>query len=67
MSVSLICNTTRADGAEILGPPSILIANGTGVRAAGAGLDDAQPGNITIELPAGVTVSQAILYWEVIT
>ena len=52
-----------ADGTEILGPPSIPIATGTAVRAAGVGLDDSQPGTITVTIPAGATVKQVILYW----
>ena len=52
-----------ADGTETLGTPSIAIASGTGVRSAGVGLEDGQPGNIAIDLPAGVAVQQAILYW----
>jgi hypothetical protein len=58
-----ISTTVWADGTEVLGPPSIPIATGTGVRAAGVGLDDSQPGSITVTTPAGATVKQAILYW----
>ncbi|PCJ46374.1 MAG: hypothetical protein COA99_02835 [Moraxellaceae bacterium] len=53
----------RADGTEMLDVPSIDIFEGTGVRAAGTGLEDGQPGTITIELPIGVTIIQVILYW----
>jgi len=52
-----------ADGTETLGPPSIAISSGTGVRAAGVGLNDAQPGNITVDIPVGASVEQVILYW----
>jgi hypothetical protein len=53
-----------ADGTEMLGAPTITIAEGTGILTAGVGLADAQPGMITVDLPAGVTVQQVILYWE---
>jgi hypothetical protein len=55
--------TAWADGTEILGPPSIPIASGTGIVAAGIGLEDNQPGDITVDVPAGATVKQVILYW----
>lgn len=55
--------TVWADGTETLGPPSIAVASGTGVRAAGVGLEDSQPRNITVEIPADATVEQVILYW----
>ncbi len=53
----------RADGTETLGTPSIAIASGTGVAAAGTGMHD-QPGIITVEVPTGATVKQVLLYWE---
>ena len=53
-----------ADGTETLGPPSISIASGTGYVAAGVGLKDVQPGNIDINVPAGVSIEQVLLYWE---
>ena len=52
-----------ADGTETLGPPSIPIASGTGVIAAGVGLAT-QPGDISFSVPAGATVKQVLLYWE---
>jgi hypothetical protein len=52
-----------ADGTESLGPPSIGIAPGTGVRVAGVGLDDGQPGSIMVDVPADATVQQVIIYW----
>ncbi len=55
--------SARADGTEMLGMPSIPILAGTGVHAAGTGLEDGQPSMIMIELPADVTVTQVILYW----
>jgi hypothetical protein len=51
-----------ADGNEILGPPSIAIAPGTGLAVAGTGLN-VQPNTIDVSVPAGVTVEQVLLYW----
>ncbi len=52
-----------ADGTETLGPPADLaVASGTGIVAGGTGLES-QPGEIEIEVPAGATVNQVILYW----
>ena len=57
----------RADGTEILGPPSISIANGTDVLLGGVGLFGGKgvlaPGDIVIEVPAGASVEQVIIYW----
>lgn len=50
-----------ANGNETLGAPSIAIAPGSGIVAAGAGLV-VQPGTIDINVPG--TVEQALLYWE---
>ena len=53
-----------ADGTEELGPPeNFVIEPGTGIQAVGIGLDDGQPGDITIDLPVSVSVEQVILYW----
>ena len=51
------------DGTEQLGTPSIPIADGTDVITAGTGMI-AQPGIIDINVPAGATVEQVLLYWE---
>ena len=58
----LATTNTWADGTEILGVPSIPIANGTNVIAAGVGLTEGQPGDIEFTIPAGATVQQVILY-----
>jgi len=50
-----------ADGDEILGSPSIDIAQGTGVIAAGTGLAASQPGTITINITDNI--KQVLLYW----
>jgi hypothetical protein len=53
-----------ADGSETLGAPSIAVAEGSGIVAAGVGLIQAQPGTIDITVPPGATVNQVLLYWE---
>jgi hypothetical protein len=53
-----------ADGTETLGSPSIAIAEGTGVAAGGVGLQNAQPADIDVAVPADATVNQVLLYWE---
>ena len=52
-----------ADGSEALGPPSITIAQGSGIVMAGTGMVS-QPGTINIIVPSGATVKQVLLYWE---
>jgi hypothetical protein len=54
----------EADGTETLGPPSIAIADGTGVAAGGVGLRNAQPADIDVSVPGDATVNQVLLYWE---
>ena len=56
-----IAQGVQADGTETLGSPSIPIASGTGIVAAGTGLSQIQPGTIDITLP-GAPV-QVIAYW----
>jgi hypothetical protein len=53
----------QADGTETLGTPSIAISAGTGLYADGTGMVS-QPGSFNLEVPAGATVNQVILYWE---
>ena len=57
----VIVSIALADGTETLGPPSIPIASGTGIVAAGTGLVT-QPGTIDVDVPG--TVNQVLLYWE---
>lgn len=59
-----LCAIAWADGTETLGTPSIAIAPGTGIVAAGVGLEDSQTGSITIDVPLNATVEQVILYWS---
>jgi len=52
-----------ADGTEVLGPPSIPVAEGSGVATGGTGMH-VQPATMTVDVPAGATVEQVLLYWE---
>ena len=61
-SLTLV-NEAKADGTEELGPPSIDIESGSYILAAGTGLKDAQPGNISIYIPEDVAIAQVLLYW----
>jgi len=63
MVFGLVSATAMADGTEALGPPSIGIASGSGIVAAGIGLETL-PGNLTIDVPIGATVKQALIYWS---
>jgi hypothetical protein len=63
LMVSTLPVFVLANGTETLGPANIPIATGSGIVAAGTGLF-AQPGTIQINVPAGATVEQVLLYWE---
>jgi uncharacterized repeat protein (TIGR01451 family) len=52
-----------ADGTETLGPPSIPIAAGNGLFAAGTGMAK-QPGTIDVSVPGSAEIKQVLLYWE---
>ena len=60
--LGLSAERVLADGTETLGEPSIPIAEGTGVVAAGVGLAADDQGVITLDVPG--TVRQALLYWS---
>jgi hypothetical protein len=62
--VCLLPYHTFAEGTETLGTPAIPISSGTGIRAAGIGLEDSQPGNITVDIPVGASIEQVVLYWS---
>lgn len=62
--LSALAPAALADGSETLGAPSLAIADGTAVIAAGVGLLDGQPGTIQLEIPGGVQIRQVIAYWE---
>ncbi|HRX84979.1 MAG TPA: hypothetical protein P5572_08175 [Phycisphaerae bacterium] len=52
-----------ADGTETLGAPAVpLMLDGSGFVAAGTGLLN-QPNTIEIDVPAGATINQVLLYW----
>jgi LPXTG-motif cell wall-anchored protein len=53
-----------AEGDETLGPPAIDIADGTGIAAGGVGLFNSGAGAIDVQVPAGATINQVLLYWE---
>lgn len=65
-----------ADGTETLGAPAgVTVAGGTGVTVGGTGLGGVttanggtgvanQPGSFAVDVPAGATVKQVLLYWE---
>jgi hypothetical protein len=61
--VVFLISRASANGTETLGPASIPIATGTGIAAGGVGLANG-PGLVTLEVPAGATVKQVLLYWE---
>ena len=61
--VGFLMPRASADGTETLGTPSVPIAAGTAIAAGGTGMN-VQPGTITIDIPAGATVKQVLLYWE---
>jgi len=60
--LGLSAERVLADGTEILGQPSIPIAEGTGIVAAGVGLKTNDQGVIDLFVPG--TVQQALLYWS---
>ena len=58
-----------ADGTEFLGTPSITVANGSGLIAAGTGIEAADgstmnAGTVSIDIGAGQTPVQVLAYWE---
>lgn len=53
-----------ADGTETLGPPSIAIAQGTGLATAGFGLQENGTDTETLVVPVNAEVNQVLLYWE---
>lgn len=56
-------STAWADGTETLGPPSIDLAQGSGIAVGGVGLH-AQPGTIEVTVPDDATVEQVLVYFE---
>jgi len=68
--VFVAVSIASADGTETLGPPSTAISSGTGIAVGGVGLCDqctpagANPGTLSVNVPAGATVNQVLLYWH---
>lgn len=52
-----------ADGTETLGPPSLTLAEGSGVATGGTGMH-VQPASMTVDVPPGASVRQVLFYWE---
>ena len=52
------------NGTETLGVPSIAIADGSGFVEGGVGMVGVPSGTLTIDVPMGATVNQALLYWS---
>jgi hypothetical protein len=55
-----------ADGTETLGNPSVTVADGTAVLAAGAGMENFPntSNSFAVNVPAGATVEQVLFYWQ---
>lgn len=62
--VGLTAGPALAEGDETLGPASVTVASGTGLANGGTGLFNDGAGTITVEVPAGATVKQVLLYWD---
>ncbi len=52
------------NGTEGLGAPSIAIAAGSGFVEGGVGMVDVTTNTLAIDVPAGTTIKQALLYWS---
>lgn len=53
-----------AEGDETLGPAGIEIAEGSGFAIGGVGMFYKGQGTISVDVPAGATVKQVLLYWD---
>jgi hypothetical protein len=51
------------NGTEVLGPPSIAIASGSGLAEGGVGMVGVNSAQLTVDVPADAQVVQALLYW----
>jgi hypothetical protein len=62
----LLAGPALAEGTETLGPPGIAIATGSGIVAGGVGMQEHPnaPASFTVNVPAGATVKQVLLYWQ---
>ena len=57
-------NKALADGTDILEPTTAVLAEGTRFIGAGVGLALGQPEEIEIDIPAGASVRQVLIYWD---
>ena len=59
-------SSTCANGSEALGRPTVHVAGGTGIVAAGTGMQafPNMASSFGVSVPAGATVRQVLLYWE---
>jgi hypothetical protein len=57
-------NKALADGTDILEPTTAVLAEGTRFIGAGVGLALGQPEEIEIDIPAGASVKQVLIYWD---
>lgn len=66
LSACVSAPSSFANGSEALGRPTVHVAGGTGIVAAGTGL---QPfpnmaSSFSVSVPAGASVRQVLLYWQ---
>ena len=62
LSLGIHSASVVADGNEILGTPSIPIAQGTGFVSEGVSVENG-PGVVEFNVPDGATINQVLLYW----
>jgi LPXTG-motif cell wall-anchored protein len=62
--VGVMASPALAEGDETLGPAGVEIADGTGFAIGGVGMFYKGSGTISVEVPAGATVKQVLLYWD---
>ena len=66
LTAAISASSALADGTETLGPPSVAISpSATKVVAAGVGMTGFvnAPNAFSVDVPAGATVHQVLLYW----
>lgn len=60
-----VCSPLLAEGTEALGPlTGVKLAQGSDILTAGVGLRVYAAGLLSVEVPAGATVKQVLVYWE---
>ncbi len=62
--VGVMASPALAEGDETLGPADITLAEGTGFAIGGVGMFGTGSGTISVDVPAGATVTQVLLYWD---